>query len=59
MVVCWDSDTPPKVFTEASMILFLFEKEYGPCGIRDRETDWLTLENALNGAPSPRRRIER
>ena len=39
-----------------------FEKSQyssGPCGIRDHETDWLTLENALPGASSPRGRIER
>ena len=27
----------------------------GPCGIRDHETDWLTLENAPVRAPMPRR----
>jgi len=35
------------------------ENHGGPCGIRDHETDWLTLENALPRASSPRRTIER
>jgi hypothetical protein len=35
------------------------ENHGGPCGIRDRETDWLIHENALVRASSPRRKIER
>jgi hypothetical protein len=35
------------------------ENHGGPIGIRDHETDWLTLENALVRASSPRRKIER
>jgi hypothetical protein len=35
------------------------EDHSGPCGIRDHETDWLTLENALPRASSLRRRIEK
>jgi hypothetical protein len=31
----------------------------GSCGIRDNETDWLALDNALVEASSSRRRIER
>jgi len=40
-------------------ILDSSQQNSGPCGIRDRETDWLTLENALPRASSPRRSIER
>ena len=35
------------------------ENHSGPFGIRDHETDWLTLEDALSRAHSPRRSIER
>jgi len=35
------------------------ENHGGPCGIRDHETDWLTLENALPRASLPRSKIER
>ena len=40
-------------------ILDSSQQNSGPCGIRDRETDWLIHENALVRASSPRRKIER
>ncbi len=37
------------------MVVFLFKKENGPCGIRDHQDDWLVVENSNPRNSLPRR----